>query len=126
MTWTTHWKRCASSLLGCTSAAGRSSKKLLKQCEDGEALNGAKDQAVPAEADLEAQTVQSGTKKGMILPFIRLAITFKDIHYYVPMPEVRPHNLAETVTASVGMPKAVLCLGSPCVGILILAGSSSS
>ena len=70
-------------------AAGRSSKKLLKLREDGEVLNGAKDQAVPAEADLEAQTVQSGTKKGMILPFIRLAITFRDIHYYVPMPEVR-------------------------------------
>lgn len=32
--------------------------------------------------------MQSGTKKGMILPFIRLAITFRDIHYYVPMPEV--------------------------------------
>ena len=24
----------------------------------------------------------------MILPFIRLAITFRDIHYYVAMPEV--------------------------------------
>ena len=72
-------------------AAGRSSKKLLKHGGNGETLNGAKAQAVPAEADLEAQTVQSGTKKGMILPFIRLAITFKDIHYYVPMPEVS-HN----------------------------------
>ena len=69
-------------------AAGQFSKKLLKHREDGEALNGARDQAVPAEADLEAQTVQGGTKKGMILPFIRLAITFRDIHYYVPMPEV--------------------------------------
>lgn len=76
-------------------AAGRSSKKLLKHREDGEALNGARDQAVPAEADLEAQTVQGGTKKGMILPFIRLAITFRDIHYYVPMPEVS-HTATET------------------------------
>ena len=25
----------------------------------------------------------------MILPFIRLAITFRDIRYFVPMPEVR-------------------------------------
>jgi len=70
------------------SADGRSSKKLLQHRKNGEALNGASENALPAEVDLEAQTVKSGTKKGMILPFIRLAITFRDIHYFVPIPEV--------------------------------------
>ena len=48
--------------------------------------------------------MQGGTKKGMILPFIRLAITFRDIHYYVPMPEVS-HTATETFTSCV-MPAA--------------------
>ena len=69
-------------------ADGRSSKKLASHREDGAALNGAREDALPPELDLEAQAVEGGSRKGMILPFIRLAITFRDIHYYVAMPEV--------------------------------------
>ena len=71
-----------------TNADGRSSKKLLRHREDGAALNGAREGALPPELDLEAQAVEGGSRKGMILPFIRLAITFRDVHYYVAMPEV--------------------------------------
>ncbi len=71
-----------------THADGRSSKKLARHREDGAALNGAREGALPPELDLEAQAVEGGSRKGMILPFIRLAITFRDIHYYVAMPEV--------------------------------------
>ena len=69
-------------------ADGRSSKKLLRHREDGAPLNGAREAALPPELDLEAQAVEGGSRKGMILPFIRLAITFRDIHYYVALPEV--------------------------------------
>ena len=105
-------------------AAGRSSKKLLKLREDGEVLNGAKDQAVPAEADLEAQTVQSGTKKGMILPFIRLAITFRDIHYYVPMPEVR-HVILPRAPFQFALPSALPHLYASCADQVIPVGDMS-
>ena len=79
---------CPSNSAGLTDADGRSSKKLLRHREDGAALNGAREDALPPELDLEAQAVEGGSRKGMILPFIRLAITFRDIHYYVAMPEV--------------------------------------
>ena len=79
---------CLPDLASLIDADGRSSKKLARHREDGTALNGAREGALPPELDLEAQAAEGGSRKGMILPFIRLAITFRDIHYYVAMPEV--------------------------------------
>lgn len=58
--------------------------------------------------------MEDGSKKGMILPFIRLAITFRDIHYYVPMPEVGPALFGLAVPSNLMKNKPDLNQDAPC------------
>ena len=43
---------------------------------------------MPDAADVEAQKVHGGAKHGMTLPFQPLIVTFRDVRYFVPIPEV--------------------------------------
>jgi len=47
--------------------------------------------AAAASYDLESQSSVNGTNRGMTLPFESLVVTFKDVHYFVPMPQVQDY-----------------------------------
>jgi hypothetical protein len=44
------------------------------------------------DGDVESQRGGRGTSHGMTLPFQPLTVTFKDVRYFVPVPEVRLHS----------------------------------
>ena len=39
--------------------------------------------------DVDGEGEMSGDDRGMVLPFSPITITFRDIHYFVPLPAVR-------------------------------------
>lgn len=40
--------------------------------------------------DVESQQVTQGASHGMVLPFLPVTVTFRNIRYFVPIPEVPP------------------------------------
>ncbi len=51
--------------------------------------NGAKTNGNAEAADVESQQVVQGSTHGMVLPFMQVTVSFRDVRYFVPIPEVR-------------------------------------
>lgn len=51
--------------------------------KDGTQING---------VDVESQQVVEGATHGMVLPFMQVTVSFSNVRYFVPVPEVRSES----------------------------------